>query len=67
MYKNLIDLVAEELEISSDDVMSNKEFEKVIVAAEKWADQLGEFVFKNKESFTNSEDAVDAFYNQCDW
>jgi hypothetical protein len=64
-YKNLIDFIAEALNISSYRVTNSESLSKVMGAAEFWAEQLGEFVFENKESFTNAEDAVEAFYMSC--
>lgn len=64
-YKDLIRCISEELNISKEEINNDKKILGVMLAAEKWADQLGEFVFNNKESFDNSEDAVDTFYQMC--
>ena len=64
-YKDLISFIAEALDINRDKVTIDENLNKIMVAAENWADQLGEFVFENKEVFSNAEDAIDAFYGIC--
>ena len=64
-YKDLIAFIAETLGINRDEVTIDENLNKIMVAAENWADQLGEFVFENKEAFNNAENAIDAFYESC--